>query len=64
MTLDVALRAHAGMSVSASKIEQIYVARIWGTRTLSPLFPDPPAGGVGKTEMWYVVAARTATVFP
>ncbi len=52
MTLDVAQPAHAGMSVSASKLEQIYVPRIWGTRTLSPLFPDPPAGGEPIGEVW------------
>lgn len=52
MTLDVAPAANAGTSVFASRLEPIYVPRIWGTHRLGPLFPDPPAGGEAIGEIW------------
>jgi len=52
VTLDVAPAANAGTSVFASRLEPIYVPRIWGTHRLGPLFPDPPAGGEAIGEIW------------
>ena len=36
----------------AARIEPIYDPRIWGTRKLSPLFPDPPADSNPIGEVW------------
>ncbi len=62
MTQDVSPLAGAGTSVCASKLEPIYVPRIWGTRRLSPLFPDPPGAGEPIGEVWLTgEACRFAT---
>jgi len=52
VTVDVVQPADAGASVCASKLEPIRVPRIWGTHTLAPLFPDPPAGAQAIGEVW------------
>jgi mannose-6-phosphate isomerase len=52
VTLDAVRLGGAGAPVCASKLEPIFVPRIWGTHTLAPLFPDPPAGGQPIGEIW------------